>query len=96
MSSLGSNQSVEVNDCLFCANHKLEVCQECEFDAREDNDLTFGFDPNPARSSLELPAWSTNKDGMLQCKKHSNMDCRQCFGWKKQIQKLHTAAKKAK
>ncbi|CEL63314.1 hypothetical protein RSOLAG1IB_05358 [Rhizoctonia solani AG-1 IB] len=64
MSSLGSNQSIEVNDCLFCSNHKLEVCQECEFDAREDNDLTFGFDPNPARTSLELPAWSTNKDGM--------------------------------
>ena len=96
MSSLGSAGSVELNDCLFCSNHRLEVCKECELDSREDNDLTFGFDPAPTRAPLELPPLSSNKDGVLQCKKHSNPECKQCFGWKKQLQKLHTAAKKAK
>ncbi|KAF8601875.1 hypothetical protein BDV93DRAFT_524439 [Ceratobasidium sp. AG-I] len=95
MSSLGSTGSIEIADCLFCANHKLEVCRECEFDGREDNDLTFGFEPAPARGSLDLPATTANKDGVIQCKKHANPDCRQCYGWKKQLTKLHKEAKKA-
>ncbi|QRV82237.1 hypothetical protein RhiJN_10252 [Ceratobasidium sp. AG-Ba] len=96
MSSLGSAASIEVADCLFCANHKLEVCRECEFDGREDNDFALGFDPSPERGSLELAATTTNKDGEIVCKKHANVDCKQCYNWKKQLTKLHKDAKKAK
>ncbi|KAB5589377.1 hypothetical protein CTheo_7175 [Ceratobasidium theobromae] len=95
MSSLDSARSIEINNCLFCANHRLEVCRECDIDEREGNDGTFGFDPID-RGTLALPTLSTNKDGVLQCKKHSNPECNLCFGWKKQLTKLHAAAKKAK
>ncbi|KAG9076818.1 hypothetical protein FRC06_009306 [Ceratobasidium sp. 370] len=105
MSSLDSAGSVDIADCIFCANHRLEVCKECEFDGREDNDTTFGslvltqsakFDPNPIRGPLDLPATTTNKEGVIQCKKHANPDCKQCYGWKKQLTKLHKEAKKAR
>ncbi|KAG8767877.1 hypothetical protein FRC12_005963 [Ceratobasidium sp. 428] len=94
MSSLDSGGSVDIADCIFCANHRLEACTECSFDGREDNDTTFGFDPID-REPLDLPATQTNKDGVIQCKKHANPDCKQCYGWKKQLTKLHRDAKKA-
>ncbi|KAG9074702.1 hypothetical protein FS749_013702, partial [Ceratobasidium sp. UAMH 11750] len=54
------------------------------------------FDPAPGRAPLDLPATNITKDGVLQCKKHANPDCKQCYGWKKQLTKLHREAKKAK
>ncbi|KDN45815.1 hypothetical protein RSAG8_04648, partial [Rhizoctonia solani AG-8 WAC10335] len=88
-----SSSTVEVNDCVFCSNHKLEVCEECGLDLREDNDAFYGFD-SINRDPLECSALSTN-DGGFQCKKHGSSACSQCFGWKKQITILHEAAKKA-
>ncbi|WWD20681.1 hypothetical protein CI109_105157 [Kwoniella shandongensis] len=88
-----SNSSIEINDALFC-EHGLEVCKTCEFDGREDNDAMMGFDPKP-RAPLELPAhYKNNKDGSVMCKAHANPNCKSCFGWKKQITKLHKDGKK--
>ncbi|GFZ48117.1 hypothetical protein JCM24511_05865 [Saitozyma sp. JCM 24511] len=88
-----SANSIEVNDALFC-EHSLEVCKQCEFDAREDNDAMMGLDPAP-RQPLELPAhYKSNKDGSVMCKQHGNSNCKSCFGWKKQIMKLQKEFKK--
>ncbi|KAH9933886.1 uncharacterized protein B0H18DRAFT_818020, partial [Fomitopsis serialis] len=88
-----SAASVEINDALFCTHFK-EVCAACSFDGREENDSFFGFDPID-REGLEAPPSSVNKDGQYQCKKHGSAACTQCFGWKKQITRARTAAKKA-
>ncbi|KAJ9091598.1 hypothetical protein QFC20_007599 [Naganishia adeliensis] len=51
--------------------------------------LWVGFDLTQ-RDPLTLPAYTVNaKDGSIQCKKHSNSNCSTCFGWKKQLSKLH-------
>ncbi|KAK4684031.1 hypothetical protein P7C73_g6176, partial [Tremellales sp. Uapishka_1] len=57
-------------------------------------DCIASFDPAP-RSALELPAYTRSpKDGSIACKQHGNSGCNQCFGWKKQIVKLHKDGKK--
>ncbi|KIJ22923.1 hypothetical protein M422DRAFT_39876 [Sphaerobolus stellatus SS14] len=89
-----STATIEVNDALFCSTHQKEVCTQCDFDGREENDGFFGFTPWD-REPLELPTASPNKDGAWQCKKHGSAECSQCFGWKKQITKLQVKAKKA-
>ncbi|CCL99785.1 uncharacterized protein FIBRA_01807 [Fibroporia radiculosa] len=66
----GSATSVEINDALFCTHFK-EVCTECSFDGREENDSFFGFDPID-REGIEAPPASVNKDGEYQCKKHGS------------------------
>ncbi|KZT10404.1 uncharacterized protein LAESUDRAFT_721767 [Laetiporus sulphureus 93-53] len=91
--SEGSVASIEINDALFCPHFK-EVCSDCNFDGREENDTFFGFDPID-REGIEAPQVSTNKEGQYQCKKHGSISCNQCFGWKKQISRARTAAKKA-
>ncbi|KAK1923081.1 hypothetical protein DB88DRAFT_330980 [Papiliotrema laurentii] len=99
MDNLGTSptdteKSIEVNDALFC-EHALEVCKTCEFDGREDNDAMMGLDPAP-RGPIELPPYFKNsKDGQIMCKAHANTNCKSCFGWKKQITKLHKEGKKA-
>ncbi|KAF9652564.1 hypothetical protein BDM02DRAFT_3266272 [Thelephora ganbajun] len=89
-----SAATVEIADALFCQNHLKEVCEDCNYDGREDNDTFYGFDPID-REGLEPPQVSTNKDGQYCCKKHGSPSCNQCFGWKKQINRARTAAKKA-
>ncbi|KAJ7106640.1 hypothetical protein C8R44DRAFT_805606 [Mycena epipterygia] len=85
--------TIEINDALFCTHFK-EVCADCAFDGREENDAFFGFDPID-REGMEAPAAIVNKDGVYQCKKHGSTGCTQCYGWKKQINRARTAAKKA-
>ncbi|KAJ7746159.1 hypothetical protein DFH07DRAFT_869625 [Mycena maculata] len=113
--------TIEINDALFCTHFK-EVCAECSFDGREENDAFFGFDPID-RAGIEAPLAIVNKDGVYQCKKHASTGespalihcpvhvtssiflafsythtragCTQCYGWKKQITRARTAAKKA-
>jgi len=89
-----SATTVEIADALFCQSHLKEVCEDCGYDGREDNDAFYGFDPID-REGLESPQVSTNKDGEYCCKKHASPTCNQCFGWKKQINRARTAAKKA-
>jgi len=86
--------TVEIADALFCQGHLKEVCDDCNYDGREDNDAFYGFNPMD-RDGLESPQVSTNKDGEYNCKKHGSITCGQCFGWKKQITRARTAAKKA-
>lgn len=83
----------EIADAIFCTHWK-EVCDECSSDFREENDAFFGFD-SIDREGLDAPNVSQNKDGEYQCKKHASTTCTQCFGWKKQINRARTAAKKA-
>lgn len=85
--------TVEINDAVFCV-HLKEVCKDCDYDGREENDGFYGFDAIN-REPLQPPAVTTNKDGVYQCKKHGSAECNLCFGWKKQITRLRTAAKKA-
>ncbi|KAJ7869706.1 hypothetical protein B0H14DRAFT_2674657 [Mycena olivaceomarginata] len=85
--------TIEINDGVFCTHFK-EVCAECEFDGREENDAFYGFEFID-REGIEAPAGIVNKDGVYQCKKHSNASCTQCYGWKKQITRARAAAKKA-
>ncbi|KAF7293884.1 hypothetical protein HMN09_01184500 [Mycena chlorophos] len=85
--------TVEINDMVFCSHFK-EVCSDCSFDGREDNDAVLGFDFID-RDGIELPVTTLNKDGQYQCKKHGSPSCSQCYGFKKQINKLRLAAKKA-
>ncbi|KAF8067972.1 hypothetical protein FPV67DRAFT_1494441 [Lyophyllum atratum] len=86
--------TVEINDAIFCSAHVKEVCADCSFDGREENDAFFGYDP-VNREPIESPVTTQNKDGVYQCKKHGSAGCNQCFGWKKQITRARTAAKKA-
>ncbi|WVF68060.1 hypothetical protein IAT40_002823 [Kwoniella sp. CBS 6097] len=93
VSPTDSASSIEINDALFC-EHGMEVCKQCEFDGREDNDAMMGLDHKP-RGPLELPAHFKNaKDGSYMCKSHGNANCKSCFGWKKQITKLQKEGKK--
>ncbi|TBU55104.1 hypothetical protein BD310DRAFT_979868 [Dichomitus squalens] len=85
--------TIEINDAYFCPHFK-EVCADCSYDGREENDAFFGFDPID-REGLEAPASSVNKEGQYQCKKHGSTACNQCYGWKKQITRARAAAKKA-
>ncbi|KAJ7023154.1 hypothetical protein C8F04DRAFT_1135176 [Mycena alexandri] len=85
--------TIEINDALFCTHFK-EVCADCSFDGREENDAFFGFDPID-RDGIEAPPAIVNKEGLYQCKKHASTACNQCYGWKKQITRARTAAKKA-
>ncbi|PPQ81561.1 hypothetical protein CVT25_013404 [Psilocybe cyanescens] len=85
--------TVEINDAIFCTHFK-EVCAECNFDGREENDSFFGFDAID-REGLECPPATQTKDGTYQCKKHGSTSCNQCYGWKKQINRARTQAKKA-
>jgi len=89
-----SAATVEIADALFCQAHLKEVCTDCDYDGREDNDAFYGFDPTD-REGLDSPQVSTNKEGTYCCKKHASPTCNQCFGWKKQINRARTAAKKA-
>ncbi|KAJ7250766.1 hypothetical protein C8J57DRAFT_1138737 [Mycena rebaudengoi] len=90
--------TIEINDAVFCT-HLKEVCADCSFDGREENDAFFGFDPID-REGIEAPNASPNKEGVYQCKKHGSAGgyflwCTQCFGWKKQLTRARAAAKKA-
>ncbi|KAK7050693.1 hypothetical protein R3P38DRAFT_2866473 [Favolaschia claudopus] len=85
--------TIEINDGVFCTHFK-EVCDDCSFDGREENDAFFGFD-SIDREGIEAPPAIVNKDGVYQCKKHASTSCNQCYGWKKQITRARTAAKKA-
>ncbi|KDR66584.1 hypothetical protein GALMADRAFT_259106 [Galerina marginata CBS 339.88] len=85
--------TIEINDAIFCT-HLKEVCTDCTFDGREENDSFFGYDFID-REGIECPTATPNKDGVYQCKKHGSAACNQCFGWKKQITRARTAAKKA-
>ncbi|KAG7530807.1 hypothetical protein FFLO_04786 [Filobasidium floriforme] len=88
VSPADSTSSLDINDAIFC-EHGKEVCEACAFDAREENDSFFGLDPIERRP-LQVPAYTKNaKDGSIQCKKHSSDHCSTCFGWKKQLQKIH-------
>ncbi|KAF8548603.1 hypothetical protein OG21DRAFT_705673 [Imleria badia] len=93
MADVQSPATVEINDAVFCA-HLKEVCTECNYDGREENDSFYGLDPVD-RDPIEAPAVTTNKDGVYQCKKHGSAACNLCFNWKKQITRAMTAAKKA-
>ncbi|KIM64797.1 hypothetical protein SCLCIDRAFT_114290 [Scleroderma citrinum Foug A] len=86
-------QTVEINDAIFCS-HLKEVCADCNYDGREENDGFYGFECMD-RDPISPPAVTQNKDGVYQCKKHGASTCSQCFGWKKQITRARTAAKKA-
>ncbi|KIJ95962.1 hypothetical protein K443DRAFT_682653 [Laccaria amethystina LaAM-08-1] len=86
-------QTIDINDAIFCVHYK-EVCSDCDVDLREENDAFYGFDPID-REGIECPASIVNKDGAYQCKKHGSTGCNQCYGWKKQITRARTAAKKA-
>ncbi|KAG8933567.1 hypothetical protein FRC03_005969 [Tulasnella sp. 419] len=92
ISDASSGGSIEVNDAIFC-QHGKEVCTDCDFDGREENDVFFGFD-HKDRDPLDLPDSTVDKEGKRKCKKHANGNCAQCFGWKKQIMKLQKDAKK--
>ncbi|KAF5324173.1 hypothetical protein D9619_011322 [Psilocybe cf. subviscida] len=85
--------TVEINDAIFCT-HLKEVCTECDFDGREENDGFFGHEFID-REAIDCPASSQNKDGVYQCKKHGSTGCNQCYGWKKQINRARLVAKKA-
>ncbi|CAL1709342.1 unnamed protein product [Somion occarium] len=89
-----SAATVEINDAIFCQAHLKEVCKECDYDGREENDGFYGFDFMD-REGIEAPLSSTTKDGEYQCKKHGSTTCNQCYGWKKQITRARAAAKKA-
>ncbi|KAI0044781.1 hypothetical protein FA95DRAFT_1457095, partial [Auriscalpium vulgare] len=86
--------TVEIHDAVFCQQHLKEVCTECSVDTREENDGFFGFDFFE-REGIEAPPVTTTKDGEYSCKKHGSASCNQCLGWKKQITRARTAAKKA-
>ncbi|KAJ7511494.1 hypothetical protein B0H11DRAFT_1951845, partial [Mycena galericulata] len=62
--------TIEINDALFCSHFK-EVCADCAFDGREENDTFFGFDPVD-REGIEAPPATVTKDGVYQCKKHAS------------------------
>jgi len=85
--------TVEINDAVFCT-HLKEVCTDCDYDGREENDSFYGLN-SIDREPIECPTVTQNKDGVYQCKKHGSAGCNQCFGWKKQITRANTAAKKA-
>ncbi|KAF9458394.1 hypothetical protein BDZ94DRAFT_1325564 [Collybia nuda] len=85
--------TVEINDAVFCTHFK-EVCTDCDFDGREENDAFFGYDPID-REGIEAPASTTNKEGIYQCKKHGSTGCNQCYNWKKMLTRARTVAKKA-
>ncbi|TDL24541.1 hypothetical protein BD410DRAFT_786060 [Rickenella mellea] len=93
MSEAAAPATIEINDAVFCQHFK-EVCSDCQFDGREENDGFFGFETTD-RDPLEPPTSALNKDGVYQCKKHSSTECSQCYGWKKQITRARAAAKKA-
>ncbi|CEI70820.1 hypothetical protein FVEN_g701 [Fusarium venenatum] len=86
--------TVEINDAVFCQQHMAEVCEDCGVDLREENDAFYGFD-SVDRDALTCPPVSTNDDGIYICDQHDTNSCNVCFGWKKQITRLRTAAKKA-
>ncbi|KAF8500378.1 hypothetical protein F5888DRAFT_1379957 [Russula emetica] len=90
-----TENTAEINDAVFCLTHFKEVCTDCDVDLREENDGFFGFDSNIDREGLEALPTGQNKDNVYQCKKHSSPKCNQCYGWKKQITRARTAAKKA-
>ncbi|KAH7906679.1 hypothetical protein BJ138DRAFT_1174874 [Hygrophoropsis aurantiaca] len=93
MAEVAAPTTVEINDAIFCQHFK-EVCTDCSYDGREENDSFFGLEFID-RDGLEAPPVTTTKDGVYQCKKHGSSECNQCFGWKKQITRARTAAKKA-
>jgi len=37
-----SAATVEIADALFCQSHIKEVCEDCNYDGREDNDAFYG------------------------------------------------------
>ncbi|EAU85561.1 hypothetical protein CC1G_06274 [Coprinopsis cinerea okayama7 len=63
--------TVEINDAMFCEPHLREVCSDCSYDGREENDSFFGLDPMD-RDEIDSPAVTKNKDGIYQCKKHGS------------------------
>ncbi|GAA5865754.1 hypothetical protein JCM1840_003247 [Sporobolomyces johnsonii] len=86
LSSVVSNESIEINDYLFCT-HGKERCGACSSDFREDNAFTAGVDPIPERDAIEIE-YAMNKDGEPVCKAHRDGGCTKCYGFKKQIVKL--------
>lgn len=47
--------TIEINECMFCA-HLKEVCTECDYDGREENDGYFGVsDVNHPQRSCGSP-----------------------------------------
>jgi len=92
--ALAEVATVEIGEAVFCKPHYLELCSDCDFDGREENDAYFSFD-SIDREALVAPKELQLKDGVYQCKKHSSATCNTCFGWKKAIQKRQKDAKKA-
>ncbi|KAL4073461.1 hypothetical protein J3A83DRAFT_2539103 [Scleroderma citrinum] len=89
-----SVETIDINDAIFCSKHLKEVCNDCGYDGREENDGFYGF-THTDRDPIPPPTATQNKDGVYQCKKHGSLSCSQCFGWKKQITRARAAAKKA-
>ncbi|KAF8907146.1 hypothetical protein CPB85DRAFT_1436695 [Mucidula mucida] len=81
--------AIQINDAVFCSQHVQEVCDECDFDGRQENDAFFGVKSSD-RAYLDVPESVVNMEGLYQCKKHGAAG-----DWKKQITKLQKEAKKA-
>ncbi|KAJ5745237.1 hypothetical protein N7520_010419 [Penicillium odoratum] len=35
--------TVEINDAICCELHTQEVCEDCDYDGREENDAFYGI-----------------------------------------------------
>ncbi|GAA5969632.1 hypothetical protein JCM21900_005871 [Sporobolomyces salmonicolor] len=86
LSSVVSNESIEINDYLFCT-HGPDAGRELTAVAAQDNAFTAGVDPIPERDAIEVE-YAMNKDGEPVCKAHRDGGCTKCYGFKKQIVKL--------
>ncbi|SCZ96723.1 BZ3500_MvSof-1268-A1-R1_Chr4-1g06656 [Microbotryum saponariae] len=92
ISSTDSSSSIEIGDGYQFCLHGKERCAECQVDFREDNSFTAGLDPID-REAIEID-YHLNKDGIPACKKHKMVECKNCYGFKKQINKLNKDAAK--
>ncbi|KAG6815892.1 hypothetical protein H0H87_010413 [Tephrocybe sp. NHM501043] len=85
--------TVDINDAIFCSAHLKEVVSAL-YVSHDPYMIMLRFEFMD-REPIESPVVTQNKDGVYQCKKHGSQGCNQCFGWKKQITRSRTAAKKA-
>ncbi|KAJ4007512.1 hypothetical protein NW752_010171 [Fusarium irregulare] len=63
--------TVLINDFVLCQEHILEVCDDCNFDLREENDAFYGYD-SIDRDAVEVPPVTLADDGSYQCDKHQS------------------------
>ncbi|KAF8140977.1 hypothetical protein K438DRAFT_1534160, partial [Mycena galopus ATCC 62051] len=63
--------TIEISDAVFCSKHIKEVCTDCDYDGREENDAFYGFDPID-RESIQVPPTTVTKEGVYQCNKHGS------------------------